>query len=280
MCVVGVSASRPGLHLHLTIRCKDGIKNMLARPLHIVLATLGIAVTRPAFADDPRPKVQPVAVDLDRLSAQLDLFSAEERRERWAAALTGGGVGSIMLPTGIILLRRADGASEALAIGLIAGGGAQLLSVPAGFLRTRMDGVRDDFRRRWLFGHEAGEETLRAVEEEWRAAAVAAHHFRTLVGATVLIFGAVNLVAGVVLLLAPAGILGLDRSAQYTWGGTLLGFGASVGTIGVGLSIEESAEERSWNAYQLMMAPHVLPSVSLGVSPIRGGGMGVAALSF
>jgi hypothetical protein len=254
---------------------------MLGRPLHILVASVGIGVaaTPPAFSAEPRPMQQPVAVDLDRLGTELDLFAAEARRERWANALTGLGVGSIMLPTGIVLLRRSDGVSEALAIGLIVGGGAQLVSVPLAFLRTRMDNVRDDFRHR-RFRDVDRERTLRAVEEEWRDAAVAAHRLRTLGGTIALFTGAANLVTGVVLLLAPAGVLGLDRTAQYTWGGTFLGIGASVGTIGVRLSIEESAEERSWDAYQVMTSPRVPPAVSLGVAPMRGGGIGFANLSF
>jgi hypothetical protein len=250
-------------------------------PLRILLvsAAIGVAAASPALAAEPQPVAQPVAVDLNRLGAELDLFAAEARRERWANALTGLGVGSIMLPTGIVLLQRSDGASEALAIGLIVGGGAQLISVPLAFLRTRMDDVRDDFRQRFRDADRV--KTLRAIEEEWRDAAVAAHRQRTLGGTIMLVTGAAHLVMGVVFLLAPAGILGLDRTAQYTWGGTFLGVGASVGTIGVRLSIQESAEERSWNAYQLMASPRVLPAVSLGVAPAHGGGgIGLATLSF
>jgi len=254
---------------------------MLERPLRILLASaaIGVAATSRALAAEPQPVEQPVGVDLNRLGAELDLFAAEARRERWANALTGLGVGSIMLPTGIVLLQRSDGASEALAIGLIVGGGAQVISVPLAFLRTRMDDVRDDFRRRWLNDADRAK-TLRAIEEEWRDAAGAAHHQRTLAGTIMLVTGAAHLVVGVVFLLAPAGILGLGRTAQYTWGGTFLGIGASVGTIGVRLSIQESAEERSWNAYQVMTSQRVPPSVSLGVAPTQGGGIGFATLSF
>jgi hypothetical protein len=253
---------------------------MLDRPLRILLVSvaIGVAGTSPVLAAEPLPVEQPVAVDLNRLGAELDLFAAEARRERWANALTGLGVGSIMLPTGIVLLRRSDGASEALAIGLIVGGGAQLISVPLAFLRTRMDDVRDDFRQRFRDADRA--KTLRAIEEEWRDAAAAAHRQRTLGGTIMLVTGAAHLIMGVVFLLAPAGILGLDRTAQYTWGGTFLGIGASVGTIGVRLSIQESAEERSWNAYQVMTSPRVLPSVSFGITTTRGGGIGLATVSF
>jgi hypothetical protein len=254
---------------------------MLDRPLRILVASaaIGVAATSRALAAEPQPVKQPVAVDLNRLGAELDLFAAEARRERWANALAGLGVGSIMLPTGIVLLPRSDGASEALAIGLIVGGSAQLISVPLAFLRTRMDDVRDDFRQRRLRDADPVT-TLRAIEEEWRDAAAAAHRLRTLGGTIAILAGAANLIVGVVFLLAPAGILGLDRTAQYTWGGTFLGIGASVGTIGVRLSIQESAEERSWNAYQVMTSPRVLPSVSLGVAPTSGGGIGLATLSF
>src|SRR5579859_2777285 len=147
-------------------------------PLCVSVAALGIGLAgAPAFAAEPPPVAQPVAVDLDRLGAELDLFAAEARRERWANALAGLGVGSVMLPVGVVLLRRSDGVSEALAIGLIVGGGAQLLSVPVAFLRTRMDEVRDDFRLRRLRDKDR-ELTVRAIEEEWREAALAAHRLR------------------------------------------------------------------------------------------------------
>jgi hypothetical protein len=257
---------------------------MLDRPLRMLVAAMGASLVLEAapqaFADDAKPIPQPVAVDLDRLSAELDFFAAEERREHWVGALTGLGVGSIMLPTGFVLLQRADSPSKALAIGLMIGGGAQLLSVSAVFLRTRMDGVRDDFRQRWLFRDANPEATLRIVEAEWRDAAVTAHNLRTLGGIAGLTAGALSLLAGVVILLGPSGMLGMDRTAQYTWGGTLLGSGASVGTLGIQAVIQESAVERSWNTYQLMVAPRVLPPVSLRVAPVRGGGMGVVAISF
>src|SRR5580658_3828176 len=154
--------------------------SMLDQPLRMLLAAMGASLVLEAAPhasadEEARPKPQPVAVDLDRLSAELDFFAAEERREHWVNALTGLGVGSIMLPTGFVLLQRQDSASKALAIGLMIGGGAQLLSVSAVLLRTRMDGVRDDFRQRWLFRDANPEATLRTVEAEWRDAAVTAH---------------------------------------------------------------------------------------------------------
>src|SRR6267154_2687153 len=59
-----------------------------------------------ASAKDPKAIAQPVAVDLNRLGAELDLFAAEARRARLASALTGLCIGSALLPAGLVLLGR------------------------------------------------------------------------------------------------------------------------------------------------------------------------------
>ena len=58
------------------------------------------------------------------------------------------GMASALIPTGIILLKRTDGVSQAVVIGMIVGGSAQLLSVLAGFIPTRMDEVHKRLRER------------------------------------------------------------------------------------------------------------------------------------
>src|SRR6185295_1010521 len=78
----------------------------------------------------PKGKPQSVAVDLKRLGTELDLYAAEANRNRLASALIGLGVGSALVPSGLVLLERTDGVSRALVIGMIVGGSAQLLSVP------------------------------------------------------------------------------------------------------------------------------------------------------
>ena len=248
----------------------------------LAIVGLGFAVVsaRSARAEEPTPVRQPVAVDLNRLGAELDLFADDARRDRLARALTGLGVGCVLLPTGVVLLGRSDGVSEALVVGLIVGGAAQLASVPFALLPTRMDAIRDDLRERRARDAD-NEETRRAIEGEWRDAAASARTWRVVGGAVAIVVGALHLAAGLTFVLAPAGIFGLDRRSQYAWGGSLLGIGASVGTLGVRLSLDESAEETSWNTYRLMTPSAPSQPVSVvGVAPAPGGAVGTLAVSF
>src|SRR6188768_3745159 len=102
-----------------------------------LIATLTIAPSNSASADEPKPLVQkvvyplppaivppvpqavvqPVGVDLNRLGIQLDLFAAQARRQRVATSLTGVGMAAALIPTGIVLLKRTDGVSQAVVIG-------------------------------------------------------------------------------------------------------------------------------------------------------------------
>src|SRR4051812_42000302 len=128
-----------------------------------LFATLTVVSSNRASADEPKPlapaaekrapqemakpvpkaRLQPVGVDLNRLGIQLDLFAAEAHRNRLATTFTGIGMAGALIPTGIILLKRTDGVSQAVVIGMIVGGAGQLLSVLAGFIPTRMDKVRE-----------------------------------------------------------------------------------------------------------------------------------------
>lgn len=225
---------------------------------------------------------QSIAVDLNRLGKELDLYAAEANRMRLATALTGLGVGSALVPSGLVLLGRTDGVSRALVIGMIIGGSAQLVSVPLVFVPTRMDEIRDDFKSRPASMESKA--TIRQIENEWRLAAESSQHRRAYVGTTLLIVGAVHLTTGLSLLLAPEGILGMSRKTQYTMGGVLMGVGVPVTTIGVRLLLEWSLEETSWEAYRTMKSDAGslarLRSPSVGVAPVPRGGLLVMTAPF
>jgi len=232
----------------------------------------------------PKGKPQSVAVDLKRLGTELDLYAAQANRNRLASALIGLGVGSALVPSGLLLLDRTDGISRALVVGMIVGGSAQLVSVPLQLIPTRMDEIRDEF-----IGRPANVEskaTIREIETEWREAAESSRHKRILVGTTLLIFGSANLATGLTLLLAPEGILGMSRQTQYTWGGVTMGIGVPVISVGVRLLLEWSLEETSWEAYRTMksdagsLAGLRLRLPSIGVASIAGGAVAVATMSF
>jgi hypothetical protein len=251
--------------------------------INLLLGAIMFASERRAWAADERTGLQQsVAVDVKRLGAELDLFADEARRARTAAAITGLGVGSALVPSGIVLLSRTDGVSSALVIGMISGGAAQLASVPLQFIPTRMSEIRDDFINRQK--NLDSRARVLAFENEWRLAAEASRHKRGYVGATLLIVGMVHLATGLSLLLAPEGFLGMSRKTQYIWGGVMLGVGVPVTTFGVRFLLEWSPEETSWEAYRAMKfnaeSLGRLRTPSIGVMPLQGGALAVASLPF
>jgi|HubBroStandDraft_5_1064220.scaffolds.fasta_scaffold24309_2 hypothetical protein len=244
----------------------------------------GLALSFDATADEVEAVPQPIDVDLKRLATELDFFTAEARRARVAEALTGLGIGSIIVPSGLILLHRTDGISQALVIGLLIGGSAQVVTAPFGFLPTRMDEIRDDLKdRRWK--EPDSKDTVRAVEDEWRDAAAASRKRRKIVGTTMLAIGTASLATGLTFLLTSSNVLGMNRSTQYTLGGVLTGSGIQLTSQAVRFLFEWTAEETSWESYRNMKADApalraALSSTSVSVSPTRGGAVTFASLSF
>ena len=274
--------------------------------LSLLASVVALAAAVPAWADEPPgsvkaaanepkgpapppeqgPKGQPqsVAVDLKRLGTELDLYAAEASRKRLASTLIGLGVGSLMVPTGLLLLRRTDGVSRALVIGMIIGGSAQLVSVPLQFIPTRMDALREKFISRPA--NVESKATIRQIENEWRDAADSSRQRRKVVGGSLLGVGTLSLGSGLTLLLAREGVLGLSRKHQYVWGGVLMGIGGPVITVGVRSLLEWSMEETCWEAYRTMKSdagklgrPRLRPP-SVAVLPLPGGALGLATLPF
>ncbi len=269
--------------MRATFRTLRGVRAL--RPVLAVALVAAIAVAakrRAAAADGPTGKSQSVDVDQTRLGKELDLYAAEANRTRLATALTGLGVGAALVPSGIVLLGRTDGISRALVIGMVVGGSAQLASVPLVLLPTRMDEIRDTFRRRPA--NLESKATVREIENEWRLAAEASRHKRTYVGTTMLIVGTLSLATGLSLLLAPEGIWGMSRKTQYTWGGVMMGVGTPVTTISVRFLLEWSLEETSWEAYRTMKSDAGslarLRAPTIGVAPTPGGALGIATMRF
>lgn len=233
---------------------------------------------------------QPVAVHVKHLGWALDLYAAQVFRTKLAASLTGLTVGAVMVPSGLVLLGRADGVSRALVIGMVIGGSAQLLSVPAMWIPTRMDGLREAFLNRARDSD--SEDSVKAFENEWRLAAEASRRKRAYLGTTLALLGASGLATGLTFLLAPEGVLGMSRKTQYTWGGVLMGVGIPLGTYGVRFVFEWSPEEVAWHAYHSMVfdsgywgrrqGPPLSLSArgSFGAIPTPGGALLFASLSY
>ena len=249
---------------------------------------LALAVVQPLPPAMPMPVpkavVQPVGVDLNRLGIQLDLFAAQARRQRVATSLTGVGMAAALIPTGIVLLKRTDGVSQAVDIGMIVGGSGQLLSVLAGFIPTRMDKVREQLRERVAAGADM-HDTVETIETKWRDAAAAGRRRRLRVGGTLLSVGLMSLGTGLTFLLASEGIFGMSRKTQYTIGGIAMGTGIPVTTLGVHFLFEWSTEETAWEAYRKMKADGAavqgLPTTpTISVAPTPGGAMAFTTLAF
>ena len=272
--------------------------------LATLFGTLTIAPSNRASADEPKPLalavvqplppampmpvpkavVQPVGVDLNRLGIQLDLFAAQARRQRVATSLTGVGMAAALIPTGIVLLERTDGVSQAVVIGMIVGGSAQLLSVLAGFIPTRMDKVREQLLER-VAANADMHDTVETIETKWRDAAAAGRRRRLRVGGTLLSVGLMSLGTGLTFLLASEGIFGMSRKTQYTLGGIAMGTGIPVTTLGVHFLLEWSTEETAWEAYRKMKADGAavqgLPTTpTISVAPTPGGAMAFTTLAF
>jgi len=237
-----------------------------------------------ASADEVQPVPQPIDVDLKHLATELDFFTAEARRARTAESLASLAIGTVIVPAGVVLLHRTDGVSQALVIGLIIGGSAQVASAPFGFLPTRMDEIRSDLREiRWK--DPDSKETVRAIEDEWRDAAASTRRRRKIVGTTMLSVGVASMATGLTFLLAPSGVFGMSRSTQYTLGGVLTGSAIQMTSLGVRFIFEWSAEETSWESYRNMKADapslrSAASSASIGVVPMRGGAVASASLAF
>jgi hypothetical protein len=260
---------------------------MLSARLRAVIPSLGsiliLGSSVTASADEPKPIPRPVAGDLKRLTAALDLFAEDARRTRLATALTGLGIGSALVPAGSVLLTRTDGVSQALVIGMIVGGSAQLISVPLSFIPTKMDDIREQLRER-VAANADGQATVHAIETEWETAAAAGRSKRRYVGATLSILGLLSLTGGLAALLADEGLFGMSRKTQYIVGGVMMGIGTPVTTIGARFLIEWSPEERAWEAYRTMKPTDAslkarLNAPSIALVPTQGGVLAFATLA-
>jgi hypothetical protein len=169
-------------------------------------------------------------------------------------------------------------------IGMIVGGSAQLVSVLAGFIPTRMDDVRNQLRER-VASHANKLDTVETIETKWRDAAAAGRTRRIRVGGTLLSVGLMSLGSGLTFLIASEGIFGMSRKTQYTIGGIAMGTGIPVTTLGVHFLFEWSTEETAWEAYRKMKADGAAvqgrpTTPTVGVAPTPGGAMAFTTLAF
>ena len=244
---------------------------------------MGLASSWRAEADEVQAVPQPVDVDLKHLATELDLFTAEARRARVATAL----IGSVSARCSFLRdsSPRQDGRNlsstgdwyDCRRVGSIGLGSACFDPDPDGWNQKRPS--------REAMGGPGYEVHSPRHRDEWRDAAATSRRRRVIVGTTMLIVGTASLATGLTFLLAPSGLLGMSRKAQYTWGGVFMGSGIPVASLGVRFIFEWSAEETSWEAYRNMKADAVflhagLNLPSIGVLPIRGGALAFAALVF
>jgi hypothetical protein len=266
------------------------------KPLFIagLLGAVSLLAAQSAWADEPAPdkvkiveqgpkgKAQSVPVDLNHLGAALQLYAIEAHRQRLARVVAGLCIGSALLPSGLVLLKRTDGVSRALVIGMVIGGSTQLATLPLLFIPTEMDRLRDKFMARPT--NQESKATVREIEEEWRQAAETARSKRTYAGTGLVIGGGLGLAGGLAFLLAPEGLLGMSRQGQYTAGGVMMGIGAPVTTQGLRFLFEWSLEESSWEAYRAMksdaesLARRHVPVLNVAATP--GGGLATVDLAF
>jgi hypothetical protein len=162
-------------------------------------------------------------------------------------------------------------------------GAVELLGVPSLFIPTNIERISDHWAMLTARGDDPSA-AARVVEVEFYDAAERRRSSRITYGVTSLVLGAGAFATGMVFVLQPAGIAGMDAQTQLVWGTALLGVGGAF--IGDGLRdvFRRSPEESAWAAYagtapRTPPAP-AAPAASLAVVPTLRGAIGALQVAF
>jgi hypothetical protein len=220
--------------------------------------------------------------EVGQMAGLLQQSALSARDTRLAIAVTQIAGGGAFLPTGIVLAARKDPVSQSIGIGMAVGGGVPLLFSALSLLPSKMEGLRDHFEERRA-SHMASEELLRVTADEWRETANASQRSRLITGYVSLGLGSASTAFGMGLLLAKPGFAGLDRNGQYTVGSVLVGPGMPMITAGVFSLLQRTPEESSWETCratsQRKPTAFRLSAPSIGLAPLPGGALAVAAFT-
>jgi hypothetical protein len=240
-----------------------------------VTASLALASVDAAAQAAPGPER---SASLGRV---LDAYATDARSTRVALALGQAGLGIAAIAPGAILLGRSDPNLQLVGTGLVAVGAVELLGVPSLFIPTNIERIEDHWAMLTARGDDPAA-VARVVELELYDAAERRRSSRITYGITSLVLGIAGFTTGMVFVLQPAGIAGMDAQTQLVWGTALLGIGGAFVGDGLRDIIRRSPEESAWAAYAGTMPPRPTPPspVSLAVVPANRGAMGALRLAF
>jgi hypothetical protein len=253
---------------------------LLALGLLLASVTLGVPASaqdepqppppRPPLLSPAPPAAQPAgAVDRStQLGWTLEAFAAEARGRRAAEALGEAALGLGTIVPGAVLMGRNDPTLQLVGTSLVVVGAAQLLTVPALFISTPIEQLDGKYKDAIARGEDPGM-VGRRTEAELFGLAERRRSSRVIYGATSLVLGLAAFGTGIVFLVQPAGILGLDQQSQYVWGSVLTGIGGAFVVGGLRGIFERTPEETAWAAYAGTSLPRGSTS-SLRVVPVVG----------
>jgi hypothetical protein len=203
-----------------------------------------------ASATSGEARADDADADTTRAGAELHAMAGQAADARAAMGIVGLASGAALFPAGLVLIttRADDPVGKSLGVGMSATGGAALF---LGLLSLRESGIeeeRDTFDERRASGMTSAE-LMRLSLIEWQTAAEASRARRRISGAIETIFGVVSTAAGLTLLLANPGILGMDRNRQYNVGSLLVGPGVPFLSLGIRTLMIRSPQETLWETY-------------------------------
>jgi hypothetical protein len=224
--------------------------------------------------------------DAARASAKLHAIAAQAADGRAAMGIVSLAGGVALLPTGLVLIttRADDPVAKSLGVGMSATGGAALVLGLLSVRESAIEEMSDTFEERRASGM-SNAELMRQSLTEWQTAAEASRVRRRVSGAIEAIFGVISTGAGLTLLLANPGILGMDRNRQYNVGSLLVGPGVPFLSLGIRTLMIRSPQEMFWETYSAAAAVPARGGTwgSVSVAPFgmaNGGGVMVTGALF
>jgi hypothetical protein len=229
--------------------------------LAFALVAATTAVSSSAFAQEPPPQERSAA-----LARTLEAFSAKARGERIANALGQGAVGAATIVPGVVLMGRNDPTLQLVGTSLVVVGAVQVLSISSLLLSTPIEQIDGRYQAGLARGEDPASLTRR-IENELRDAAERRRTSRVAYGVVAIVIGVAAVTTGLVFLVQPPGILGMDQQTQYVWGSVLTGAGGSFVVGGLREAFVPTPEETAWAAYGGPTPPRTAAG-SLRVMPV------------
>jgi hypothetical protein len=236
-----------------------------------------------ALAQEAPPRERSVS-----LGRVLDAYATDARSTRIALALGQAGLGIAAIAPGALLLGRSDSNLQLVGTGLVVVGAVELLGVPSLFIPTNIERIDDHWATLTARGDDPAA-VVRVVEVELHDAAEQRRSSRITYGVVGLVLGVAAFATGMVFVLQPAGIAGMDAQTQLVWGTALVGIGGAFVGNGLHEIFHRSPEESAWAAYAGARRPAegsapaaawAGAAASVAVVPTRGGAVGAFRVAF